>query len=55
VVVEIYRLPFLKERCPRCNGNLYFDIDNRKFEVHCLQCGYTRELDELKKAVMKKR
>lgn len=30
--------------CPRCNGDLYREIDiNRNLIVRCLQCGYEVE------------
>ncbi len=29
--------------CPRCGGDLFFDIDEQAWLEHCLQCGYTRQ------------
>jgi len=36
---------WLKERCPRCNGNLYVERDFNKVIEHCLSCGRTFNLD----------
>ncbi|MCJ7654402.1 MAG: hypothetical protein MUO97_03720 [Dehalococcoidia bacterium] len=47
--MEIYYLPFLNKKCPRCGGNLFLDEYQHKYEEFCLQCGYYRELDEQKK------
>ena len=46
MTVNIIRLPMLKERCPRCNGNLYLETIR---EVKCLQCGYSREVKVVKR------
>ena len=34
----------VSQRCPRCNGNLFMEVD-LKWQINCLQCGYTKELD----------
>ena len=33
--------------CPRCSGRIYLDADEHGRFQHCLQCGYTKDLDGL--------
>lgn len=37
----------IRERCPRCGGNLHrdYDFDMRQEFNHCLQCGRQFDLD----------
>lgn len=37
--------------CPRCRGDLFIDYDLDGWFQQCLQCGYRKELKELKKEV----
>jgi len=30
--------------CPRCGGDVFLDGDLSGWYEHCLQCGYTRDL-----------
>ena len=32
------------KRCPKCRGNVYLDEDQHGWFEHCLQCGYTSDL-----------
>lgn len=32
------------KRCPKCGGNVYLDEDQHGWFEHCLQCGYTCDL-----------
>lgn len=32
------------KRCPKCGGNVYLDEDQYGWFEHCLQCGYTCDL-----------
>ena len=34
----------MMKRCPRCRGNVYLDEDEHGWFEHCLQCGYTCDL-----------
>jgi hypothetical protein len=31
--------------CPKCSGRIYLDADEHGHFQHCLQCGYTKDLD----------
>lgn len=31
--------------CPRCNGDLFVDYDEDGMFNHCLQCGYTGNIN----------
>ncbi len=35
--------------CPRCGGNVLVDRDRHGWYEHCLQCGYQRDLEDVKK------
>lgn len=37
------------KNCSRCSGDLFIDKDLDGWFEQCLQCGYRRELKELKK------
>lgn len=41
------RSGFVKDRCPRCGGNIYLDSDYSGWYEQCLQCGYTRYLETI--------
>jgi ribosomal protein S27AE len=32
-------------RCPRCGGNIFMEKDYDDWQMNCIQCGYTRDLD----------
>lgn len=34
----------MMKRCPKCHGNVYLDEDEHGWFEHCLQCGYTCDL-----------
>ena len=31
---------FIKQRCPKCGGNIYMESDRYGLYKHCMQCGY---------------
>jgi DNA-directed RNA polymerase subunit M/transcription elongation factor TFIIS len=33
-------------KCPKCNGDMYVDIDEDTWFDHCLQCGYMRSISK---------
>ncbi len=33
------------EHCPKCGGSIYLDSDEHGWFEHCLQCGYTRDME----------
>jgi DNA-directed RNA polymerase subunit M/transcription elongation factor TFIIS len=35
-------------KCPKCNGDMYVDVDEDTWFDHCLQCGYMRALLKIK-------
>ena len=37
------------KRCPRCGGNLFIDEDTVGCHEQCLQCGYERQIQEVRK------
>lgn len=42
----------IKDRCPRCGGNLFIEFGIKHIvpmEVKCLQCSYARELSKEEK------
>ena len=40
--------------CPKCGGsNVYLDGDEYGWFEHCLQCGYTRELENMHAGAVK--
>jgi len=41
---EKLREGFTLMRCPRCGGNIYLERDSGDWREHCLQCGYTCDL-----------
>jgi predicted RNA-binding Zn-ribbon protein involved in translation (DUF1610 family) len=41
---EKLREGFTRMRCPRCGGNIYLERDSGDWYEHCLQCGYTSDL-----------
>ncbi|MFC1903154.1 hypothetical protein ACFLX4_03715 [Chloroflexota bacterium] len=47
----VMRSRFVKERCPKCNGNIYLDTDNYGWYEQCIQCGYIYDEEGLLKAV----
>ena len=46
---------YLKKRCPKCGGNLFYEGDYHGWYDPCLQCGYMCDLQEMKKAITKER
>jgi hypothetical protein len=36
----IIRLLWLFRNCPKCSGDLYYDVERDREYIHCLQCGY---------------
>ncbi len=34
--------------CPRCGGDVFLDRGLDGWSVHCLQCGYERELADIR-------
>jgi len=45
--MEPIRGGFIEKKCPKCGGNVFLDRDHYGWYEQCLQCGYTRELEEL--------
>ena len=41
---------FVRERCPKCGGNVYLDRDYYGWYEQCLQCSYTRYLETIAEA-----
>ncbi len=35
------------KKCPKCNGDMYIDVDENTWFDHCLQCGYMRALTQV--------
>ena len=35
----------IKQRCPKCGGNLFLDNDDMGWYEQCLQCSFIRYLD----------
>jgi ribosomal protein S27AE len=40
-----FRPIVVHNRCPKCGGNIYLDSDEHGWFEHCLQCGYTSDLE----------
>lgn len=40
---------FLLKACPRCRGDIYVDRDSYGSFLHCMQCGYIKDLEESSK------
>ena len=40
---------FLLKACPRCKGDIFVDRDNYGPFLHCMQCGYIKDLEESSK------
>ncbi len=38
---------FVQNKCPKCGGNVYLDVDEQDWYEQCLQCSYTRFLDKI--------
>ena len=36
---------FFLKACPRCRGDIYVDRDNYGPFLHCMQCGYIKDLE----------
>jgi hypothetical protein len=37
---NISGLGWLLKSCPKCSGDLYYDVELDREYIHCLQCGY---------------
>jgi hypothetical protein len=38
---------FVKNKCPKCGGNLYLDSDQYGWYEQCLQCSFTSIMDKI--------
>lgn len=36
---------FIRQRCPKCGGNVYMEDDRYGLYKHCIQCGYDYDVE----------
>jgi hypothetical protein len=36
-----------KQKCPKCGGNMFLDMDSFGWYEQCLQCGFSSHLGQL--------
>ena len=36
---------FMLKSCPKCQGDMFVDKDEFDYQMKCLQCSYSRELE----------